>query len=118
MNDTWYSTDGTTWTKAKPDDMNGFSARDSHSSVVIDGKMWVIGGQTCPNGCSYLNDVWFSEDGITWINAKPDDVSGFFARKDFGAATFGDKMWVLTGYYYDDLIYEYYFGDVWYSDRR
>jgi len=52
-NDVWYSSDGVTWTQATAS--AGWSARMDHTSVVYDGKMWVIGS-------GVKNDVWYSSD--------------------------------------------------------
>jgi hypothetical protein len=57
-NDVWSSTNGITWTEVKPNDANGFSARQVHSSEVFDSKVWVFGGRIT-GGSS--NDVWFME---------------------------------------------------------
>jgi dihydrofolate reductase len=48
-NDVWSSTDGITWTKM---DNPGFAVRDSHSSVVFNNRVWVIGG-------FFEDDVWY-----------------------------------------------------------
>ena len=53
-NDVWSSSDGITWTEETP--AAAWSARDSHSSVVFGGYIWVLGGSDGSN--SYLNDVW------------------------------------------------------------
>lgn len=43
-----------------------FSARRSHSAVVLDGAIYVISGF---DGTNRLNDVWRSADqGVTWTN--------------------------------------------------
>ena len=55
LNDVWYSTDGENWTAATGS--AAWSGRGSHSSVVYDEKIWVIGGLDDVN---YRNDVWHS----------------------------------------------------------
>jgi PKD repeat protein len=63
-NDVWRSTDnGTTW--AQVNASAGWSARESHSSVVmLDGSIVLMGGI---DGSSRKNDVWRSTDnGATW----------------------------------------------------
>jgi hypothetical protein len=81
----------------------GWSARWGHTSVVFDGKMWVIGGY---DG-AYKNDVWYSSDGVTWTEAT--DNAGWDNRYCHTSVVFDGKMWVIGGY---DGAYE---NDVWYS---
>ena len=45
-------------------------ARNDHSSVVFNGRLWVIGGY---DGTNRLNDVWSSEDGVTWDGSSNTD---------------------------------------------
>jgi hypothetical protein len=54
-NDVWYSSDGINWTQATSS--APFEARSSHSSVIFDNKIWVIGGDSIQNP---KNDVWNS----------------------------------------------------------
>ena len=43
-----------------------FSPRDNHTSAVLNGDIYVIGGF---DGTNRLNDVWKSTDqGVTWVN--------------------------------------------------
>ncbi|MGJ8660366.1 MAG: Kelch repeat-containing protein, partial [Cellulophaga fucicola] len=103
-NDVWYSTDGVTWTEATDD--AGFIGRTSHSSVVFDNKIWVIGGHTG----DALDDVWYSVDGFNW--AKADD-SSFTGRYNHSTVVFNNKMWVIggnAGYVNGSAVY---LNDVW-----
>ena len=101
QNDVWYSTDGITWTEAT-DDAN-WSTRISHSSVVFDNKMWVIGGYDGSN----TNDVWYSINGITWTQATAS--ANWSARGGHSSVVFDNKMWVIGGSDGGVL------NDVWYS---
>jgi N-acetylneuraminic acid mutarotase len=56
LNDAWYSADGKTWTQATA--AAAFPARASHSSVVFNNEMWVIGGEN--KSANPLDDVWES----------------------------------------------------------
>jgi hypothetical protein len=59
--DVWYSSDGLTWTEATGE--AGWDARSKHSSVVFNGKIWVIGGYYEDMFLTiyrYFNDVWYS----------------------------------------------------------
>ncbi len=96
-NDVWRSTDnGATWAQMKPDDLTGWSARASHSSVVMpDGSIVLMGGE---NGGTYKNDVWKSTDnGATWAQMKPDDLIGWSARASHSSVAMPDGRIVLTG---------------------
>jgi hypothetical protein len=58
QNALWSSTNGKDWTEDTVDSSKKFSARQDHSSVVFQEKLWVIGGNG--NGGS-TNDVWSME---------------------------------------------------------
>lgn len=100
-NDIWHSTDGITWVEANKE--ANFDGRFSHTSVVFNNKMWVIGGFSSAN--PYQNDVWSSDDGINWsqiiLNAD------FSARNALEAFVFDDKMYIAGGGNIDRL------NDVW-----
>jgi len=106
MNDVWYSSDGIVWTQAIAS--TAFSARRSHTSVVYDNKMWVIGGYTYSGGPVYMNDVWYSTDGVNWIQATAFDT--FPARYSHTSVVYDNKMWVIGGYSKG-----FYRNDAWYS---
>jgi hypothetical protein len=60
--------------------------------VVFDNKIWVLGGNNSP---TYLNDVWYSSDGVNWTQATADAwSSGHY----YGTSVvFDNKIWVLGG---------------------
>ena len=93
--------DAASWSEATTD--AAWSARRGHSSVVFDGKIWVLGGL---DG-GYKNDVWYSADGINWDTATTD--AAWDARNAHSSVVFDDKIWVLGGW--DGGIK----NDVWYS---
>ena len=112
--DVWYSTNGVFWTNATalPGAVPS-PARYGHSSVVFDGKMWVIGG-TDENGVNAF-DVWYSVDGKAWTNAT--DLPGavpFSGRSGHTSVVYnngtGNKIWILGGAGDAGNLYE-----VWYS---
>ena len=83
-----------------------WSARQGHSSVVFDGKLWVLGGTA---GGDYFDDVWSSTDGITW---KEETASaGWAARSGHSSVVFDGKLWVLGGYDGTNRL-----NDVWSSE--
>ncbi|MEL7003105.1 MAG: fibronectin type III domain-containing protein [Bacteroidota bacterium] len=92
-NDVWYSEDGSNWTEAT--DAAAFGQRGEHASVVFDGKMWVIGGRSSFSTGSEKNDVWFSEDGINWIQATAS--ANFTARYIHKVLVYNNKMWLIGG---------------------
>ena len=93
--------DGSVWFQTTAS--AGWSARNEHTSVVFDDKLWVIGGY---DG-SREDDVWYSADGVTWNQATA--TAGWSARHNHTSVVFDDKLWVIGGY---DGDYE---DDVWHS---
>ncbi|MFH1064915.1 MAG: kelch repeat-containing protein [Nanoarchaeota archaeon] len=91
-NDTWYSTDGISWTQANAS--TAWAGRYEHSSVVTsDGRMWVIGGN---DGANALNDVWNSTDGANWEQATAS--AEWAARYGHSSVVTSDgKIWVIGG---------------------
>ena len=100
-NDIWYSADGINWVEAS--DKARFDGRFSHTSVVFDNKMWVIGGFSSSN--TYMNDVWSSYDGIDWNSISMN--ADFSARNSHEAFVLDDKMYIVGGSDGDRL------NDVW-----
>jgi N-acetylneuraminic acid mutarotase len=84
------SSDGITWTEAGTDALGLVGIRN-HSSVVYDGKMWVIGGYTT----GATRNVYYSTNGSSWTeagtNALPMDIIGHTS------VVFNNKMWVIGG---------------------
>jgi hypothetical protein len=101
-NDIWYSTDGATWTCAT--DSAGWSAREHHTAIVFDDKLWVLGGKS---GNSNKNDVWCSSDGVNWEPAT--DSAGWSKRHSHTSEVYDNKIWVLGGNA------DSYKNDVWFS---
>jgi fibronectin type 3 domain-containing protein len=98
--DVWSYTDGAFWIKESAPSSSRLSGRTRHTSVVHNGKMWVIGGYLDSN--DETNDVWNSTDGVTWTQVKCNDEDGFLARADHSSVVFNDgestKMWVIGGF--------------------
>ena len=101
------------------EDASIWSARYGHEALVLNGKIWVMGGTI--NGLAHYNDVWWSTDGTGWTNANArgpavepatDPVtyrSHWSARWLYATVVFDDKMWVLGG---NDGAFK---NDVWWS---
>jgi hypothetical protein len=108
LNDVWTSTNGSTWTqKASAASANIFPARNSHTSVVFNNTMWVIGGFGTPSPY-FLNDVWASTDGANWYEATAG--AAFSARQGHASLVFNNAMWVIGGQSNSS-----YLNDVWTS---
>jgi hypothetical protein len=60
-----------------------------------------------PNGGDYLNDVWYSANGVNWTEAT--DSAPWAGRYCHASATFDNAMWVLGGCNGSER------NDVWYS---
>jgi len=102
FNDVWQSSDGINWAQVTAE--APFSKRSSHTSVVFDNKIWVIGG--FDGNSDRLNDVWQSSDGMTWAQVTAE--APFSKRNLHTTVVFDDKMWVIDGLHDDD-------DDVWQS---
>jgi hypothetical protein len=92
-----------TWTEATAD--APWSARFSHSSVVFNNRIWVIGGYA--DGGS-RNDVWSSADGVTWTQAT--GRAPWAGRGGHTSVVFDNRLWVIGG---NRSIW--FFNDVWFS---
>ena len=90
LGDVWSSSDGINWTEEIQ--VNSFSERFGHASVVFDGKIWVIGGS---DFSGVLNDVWSSSDGVNWTQETAN--ANFTKRYLHTTVVFKDKMWVVGG---------------------
>jgi hypothetical protein len=55
QNDVWSSTNGINWTKATT--AAGWATRQNFGWLVLNNRMWVMGGETNPG---LLNDVWYT----------------------------------------------------------
>jgi len=88
-NDVWYSTNGTTWTRATAH--APWAPRMGHGSVVFNNKMWVFGGGTWST--AFYNDVWWSTNGTSWTCATP--KAGFSPGKGRPCVVHNGRMWIL-----------------------
>ena len=80
------------WTQISENNKHSvWSPRERYTSVVHEGKIWVMGGI----GNAYYNDVWSSENGSDWNQVT--GFAGWVARRDHSSAIFNNKMWVIGG---------------------
>ncbi|MDI6840684.1 MAG: hypothetical protein QMD71_07550 [bacterium] len=69
--------------------------RDIHASIAFDNRMWVMGGFYSENNQGHaLNDVWYSIDGVTWVQATD---SAAWPAMNGPPVVFDNKMWVILG---------------------
>jgi hypothetical protein len=93
-NDVWWSLDGARWTSATLS--APWPVREGHTSVVHNGRMWVIGGATNYHPYSPRNDAWWSLDGVRWTSATV--AMPWRPRGWHSSVVFAGKMWVIGGY--------------------
>jgi len=108
FNDIWKSVNGEDWVQVT--DSAPWMPRAVLQSFVFDNKIWVIGGINEGAIMPYLNDIWYSSDGVNWTCATDDPEWGIL--DGYSMAVFQDKMWVMAGYNHTG---GYLVGDVWSS---
>ncbi|HVZ79174.1 MAG TPA: hypothetical protein VHE12_00075 [bacterium] len=86
----------------RPAQGTAFTERSSHSSVVLNGRLWVLAGQSALGG--YLGDIWNSVDGSQWNLSTPQapfgprwGQAGVVFDPTTGSGTDG-KLWVIGGW--------------------
>ena len=87
--DVWESADGASWTKLVEN--AAWDAREGLTAVVLNGVMYVMGGQNLT--LTYMNDVHSSTDGVSWTPV------GTFPgpRRAHASVVFNNRMWILGG---------------------
>lgn len=107
-NDVWSSADGKTWrleTAAAP-----WAPRAYHQAVVLNGRIYVMGGGNYVPEYAAFNDVWSSADGKRWRQETA--TAPWHPRLWFGAAVYRGAMWILGGW---SKVPDQNWGDVWTS---
>ena len=106
-NDVWSSADGREW---KLETANaGWSPRAYHQAVVLNDRMYVLGGGNYVPAYHAKNDVWSSGDGVNWTRETAS--APWEPRMWFSAAAYRGRLWVLGGWSKEKDN----FGDVWHS---
>ena len=107
-NDVWRSNDGETWEKVLS--FSRWSNRYGHTSLIFDGKIWVIGGLTIdyPTTKRYAEDVWSSLDGEEWERELIPTPWG--GRYRPSSVVHDGKMWIMAGSYDGERM-----NDIWSS---
>ncbi|MFN0195308.1 MAG: hypothetical protein ACKVT0_01075 [Planctomycetaceae bacterium] len=121
QSDVWKSDNGKKWTLVNPDNPVPWGPRALHNTMVHDGKIWVLGGQTMPRFApsdeGIYNDVWTTTDGKNWKQVKTQEPIWSPRGMIGGNVVFKDRIWVLGGGTYDTPKYpeRNYYNDVWSS---
>lgn len=106
-NDVWSSADGRTWRQEAA--KAPWQPRAYHQAVVLNGKIYVLGGGNYVPAYEARNDVWSSSDGVNWTCETKS--APWLPRLWFSAAVYRGRMWVLGGWSKDKDNH----GDVWHS---
>ncbi|MBS0263848.1 MAG: hypothetical protein JSS02_18060, partial [Planctomycetes bacterium] len=121
QNDVWSSPNGRDWTWVNRDRPVPWGPRALHYTVVHQGKIWVIGGQTMPafspSDEVFYRDVWTSTDGRDWQKVEVQEPAWPQRGMIGGSAVFQDRIWLLGGGTYDtpQIPSRQFFNDVWSS---
>lgn len=108
-NDVWSSADGKEWQLATAN--AAWSPRAYLQAVVLNDKIYVMGGGNYVPEYHAKNDVWSSADGIHWT--KVTDAAPWHPRLWFSAVVYRGRIWVLGGWSNNPSKN---WGDVWYSE--
>lgn len=106
-NDVWSSPDGRDWKLETAH--AGWSPRGYHQAVVLNDRIYVLGGGSYTPSYHATNDVWSCADGMNWTCET--GTAPWQPRLWFSAAVYRGRMWVLGGWSKEKDN----FGDVWHS---
>ncbi|MFC1736038.1 CehA/McbA family metallohydrolase [Candidatus Hydrogenedentota bacterium] len=90
VNDVWSSTDGKEWEEVTSS--ASWAPRSSHSAVVHDEAMWILGGR---DPKEKTGDVWTSTDGKDWKQVTR--KAGWPLRYNHTSVSWCDRIWVIGG---------------------
>ena len=106
LNDVWLTLDGSTWVQAPTQPASSiWDPRHFHAAAVLNNTIFVFGGMVgdmSVNGVgAVLNDLWKSDDAVTWTclreNNAPTTDAPFFAGRYLHAATVWHGYIYVTG---------------------
>lgn len=110
----WSSADGIAWTRDLPHGHGAFERRHSHNTVLWNGALWMIGGDTWQGW--YNHDVVTSGDGVAWTEVLgPTTAEPPWAERALQTiGVFDGSLWMAGGQdlfgYPDDYVHH---NDVW-----
>lgn len=107
LNDVWWSVDGETWIDATAGAV--WAGRLGHTALSFDDKLWILGGAEDEEQEDCLNDIWFSDDGLDWVQAPAGTV--WTARTWHSSVTFNERMWIFGGQSSNGSL----LADIWHS---
>jgi hypothetical protein len=120
--DVWNSTDGVKWNYVNRGKKVPWGPRALHYTLVFNGRIWVIGGQTIPQFASgtetiFYDDIWNTSDGLNWTKVIPKEPHWCSRGMIGGSVVFNNKMWILGGGTYDTPTFpkRNFYNDVWSS---
>jgi hypothetical protein len=96
--DIWSSEDGVKWTRVTASAQ--WPPRRFHSTVVHDGRIWVMMGYHRGN----LDDIWITSDGAEWTRVV--NQPGIPPRHEPMCLSYRGHLWLMGGYgerIYDDV---------------
>jgi len=102
-----YSEDGAVWSQTDglfPVKENALQGRLDHRVTSFGHRLWLTGGMV---EAALLNDVWRSNDGITW--AQDTAEAPWSPRKNHLLMSFEGQLWLMGGETGSGLL-----NDVWY----
>ena len=118
--DVWRSFDGRTWERMA-DVPAPWHPRSLHHTLVHDGYIWVLGGQTMPQFAPaperVYRDIWRTCDGRNWEQVNPRGPCWCARGMIGGSAVLNGRMWILGGGRYDTPAHpeRAFYNDVWSS---
>lgn len=92
-NDVWYTTNGNLWFQTT--DNASFPPRRNHTMETSGELMWLTSGQTVQEGQIFVNDIWYSKNGLSWFEAKTSKP--FPSRVYHTSIMFNEQLFVING---------------------
>ncbi|MBN2724996.1 MAG: hypothetical protein JXR95_13080 [Deltaproteobacteria bacterium] len=96
LSEVWSTDDGYHWSLVSGN--SPWAGRTSHCSLWFKNRFYIIAGN---NDSDYFNDVWVSDNGISWEDITPQNAFG--ERKGMTCTVFNDAIWMIGGVDYDGL---------------
>ncbi len=124
QHDVWNSTDGRNWVHVNKGRDVPWGPRALHYTFVLNGKIWILGGQTMPAFSKtpddkerFYRDCWNTTDGVRWTRVRPSEPAWTPRGMIGGNVVFKNRVWVLGGGTYDTPTTKTrkFYDDVWSS---